>query len=80
MANRNYGVLGYSFAEKLIRWSIDKLKLLFEDEKRTSIENLKERGIVYNIVDRTATKYAIVTLTARLITSGYKEHGINLDI
>lgn len=80
LANRNYGVFGYSFAEKLIKYSIDKLKLLFEDEKRTFIEKVKEKRIVDNMVDRTATKYAILTLTTRLINAGYKEHGINLDI
>ncbi|MFL8712583.1 DUF927 domain-containing protein [Clostridioides sp. GD02377] len=80
LANRNYGVFGYSFAEKLIKYSIDKLKLLFEDEKRTFIEKVKEKGIVDNMVARTATKYAILTLTTRLINAGYKEHGINLDI
>ncbi|GIM33712.1 DUF927 domain-containing protein [Paraclostridium bifermentans] len=80
LANKNYGVFGYSFAEKLIKYSIDKLKLLFEDEKRTFIEEVKEKGIVDNMVARTATKYAILTLTTRLINAGYKEHGINLDI
>lgn len=80
LVNRNYGVFGYSFAEKLINFSIDKLKPIFEDEKKIFLKNLKESGIVDNIVERTASKYAVVTLTARLINSGYKDYGINLDI
>ncbi len=80
LANRNYGVFGYSFAEKLIKCSIDKLKPLFEDEKRIFIEKVKERGIVDNMIQRTASKYAGVTLTTRLINLGYGKHGINLDI
>ncbi|MBH6946642.1 DUF927 domain-containing protein [Clostridioides difficile] len=80
LANRNYGVFGYSFAEKLIKCSIDKLKPLFEDEKRIFIEKVKERGIVDNMIQRTASKYAVVTLTTRLINLGYGKHGINLDI
>lgn len=80
LANRNYGVFGYSFAEKLIKCSIDKLKPLFEDEKRIFIEKVKERGIVDNMIQRTASKYAGVTLTTRLINLGYGKRGINLDI
>lgn len=80
LANRNYGVFGYSFAEKLIKCPIDKLKPLFEDEKRIFIDKVKGRGIVDNMIERTASKYAGVTLTAKLINAGYKEHGINLDI
>ncbi|MEN7555058.1 DUF927 domain-containing protein [Clostridioides difficile] len=80
LANKNYGVFGYSFAEKLIKYPIDKLKLLFEDEKKIFIAKVKERGIVDSMVERTATKYAIVTLTTKLINSGYKAYDINLDI
>lgn len=80
LANKNYGVFGYSFTEKLIKYPIDKLKLLFEEEKNIFKAKVKERGIVDNMIERTATKYAIVTLTTRLINSGYKAYDINLDI
>ncbi|MDB0440333.1 hypothetical protein C4R89_12400 [Clostridioides difficile] len=80
LANRNYGVFGYSFAEKLINYPIDKLKLLFEDEKKTFINELFKIGIVDKMIERTAAKYSIVTLTAKLINSGYNKYGINLDI
>lgn len=80
LANRNYGVFGYSFAEKLVNCSINKIKLLFEKEKEIFLEKLKESGTVDNMIERTSSKYAVVTLTARLINVGYKDYGISLDI
>ena len=80
LANRNYGVFGYSFAKKLVNCHIAKLKLLFENEKKLFIEKLKESGTVDNMIERTSSKYALVTLTATLINAGYKDYGISLDI
>ena len=80
LVNRNYGVFGYSFAEKLINYSIDKLKSLFEREKINFVEKLKEKNLIDNMIERTASKYAVIILTARLINSGYKDYGISLDI
>ena len=80
LANRNYGVFGYSFAEKLVNYPIDKLKLLFKNEKKIFLEKLKESGTVDNMIERTSSKYALVTLTATLINAGYKDYGISLDI
>ena len=80
LSNRNYGVFGWSFAEKLTNYPIDKLKIVFENEKKKFLEKLAVKGIVDNMIERTASKNAIVTLTATLINSGYKNYGINLDI
>ena len=80
LANRNYGVFGYSFAKKLVNCSINKIKLLFEKEKKIFLEKLKESGTVDNMIERTSSKYALVTLTATLINAGYKDYGISLDI
>lgn len=80
LVNRNYGVFGYSFAKKLVNCSINKIKLLFEKEKEIFLEKLKESGTVDNMIGRTSSKYALVTLTVTLINAGYRDYGINLDI
>lgn len=80
LTNRNYGVFGYSFAEKLTKFPIEKLKLLYKEEKKIFVDKLGEIGIVDSIIERTASKYAVVILTAKLINSGYRNYGISLDI
>ena len=80
LTNRNYGVFGHSFAKKLVKFSIDKLKALFREEKKKFINKLKKNETIDNLIERTASKYAVVTLTAMLINLGYKDYGINLDI
>ena len=66
--------------KKLVKCSIDKLKPLFEEEKEIFIEKVKESGTVDNMIGRTSSKYALVTLTVTLINAGYRDYGINLDI
>ena len=44
------------------------------------INKLKKNETIDNLIERTASKYAVVTLTAMLINLGYKDYGINLDI
>ena len=44
------------------------------------IQKVKEKNIHDDMLSRTSSKYAIVTLTIRLINSRYKDRGIILDI
>ncbi|AXU29693.1 Superfamily II helicase [Clostridioides difficile] len=67
LANKNYGVFGHSFAEKLIQIPIEELKNRFENEKEEFIEKVKEKGITDSKLQRTSAKNAIVILTAKLI-------------
>lgn len=80
LATRNYGVFGHSFAEKLMKFSKDKLLKLFESERQNFISKITERGITDNKIQRTSSKYAVILLTAYLINAGYKDYGISLDI
>ena len=64
----------------MVKFSIDKLKALFREEKKKFINKLKKNETIDNLIERTASKYAVVTLTAMLINLGYKDYGINLDI
>lgn len=80
LATRNYGVFGHSFAERLIKFSSDKLVQLFKSERQNFINKIAEKGVTDNKIERTSYKYAVVLLTARLINSGYNEYGIKLDI
>ena len=80
LATRNYGVFGHSFAERLIKFSSDKLVQLFKSERQNFINKIAEKGVTDNKIERTSYKYAVVLLTARLINSGYEEYGIKLDI
>ena len=80
LATRNYGVFGHSFAERLIKFSSDKLVKLFKSERQNFINKIAEKGVTDNKIERTSYKYAVVLLTARLINSGYEEYGIKLDI
>ncbi|MDU4936318.1 MAG: DUF927 domain-containing protein [Peptostreptococcaceae bacterium] len=80
LATRNYGVFGHSFAERLIKFSSDKLVKLFKSERQNFINKIAEKGVTDNKIERTSYKYAVVLLTARLINSGYNEYGIKLDI
>lgn len=80
LATRNYGVFGNSFAERLIKFSSDKLVKLFKSERQNFINKIAEKGVTDNKIERTSYKYAVVLLTARLINSGYNEYGIKLDI
>ena len=65
LVNRNYGVFGADFVKRLIEFPADRLK---------------EKNIQDDMLSRTSCKYAIVTLTIRLINSRYKDRGIILDI
>ncbi len=80
LTTRNYGVLGHSFAKKLLDFANDKLINLFENERQNFINKLKDRGITDNKIERASSKYAVLISTAKLINSGYKDYGINLDI
>ena len=80
LATRNYGVFGHSFAERLIKFSSDKLVKLFKSERQNFINKIAEKGVTDNKIERTSYKYAVVLLTARLMDSGYNEYGIKLDI
>lgn len=80
LTNRNYGVLGQSFAEKLMKFSNDKLVELFENERQSFINKLMNKGISDNKIQRSSSKYAVLIVTAKLINSGYKDYEINLDI
>lgn len=80
LANKNYGVFGHSFAEKLIQIPIEELKNRFENEKEEFIEKVKEKGITDSKLQRTSAKNAIVILTAKLINEGYYGYGVSLDV
>lgn len=80
LANKNYGVFGYSFVEKLIQIPIEELKYRFENEKEEFIKKVKEKGIIDSKLQRTAAKNAIVILTAKLINEWYYSKGLNLDV
>ena len=73
LVNRNYGVFGADFVKRLIEFPADRLKEIF-------IQKVKEKNIQDDMLSRTSCKYAIVTLTIRLINSRYKDRGIILDI
>lgn len=80
LVNRNYGVFGADFVKRLIEFPADRLKEIFEEEREIFIQKLKEKNIQDDMLSRTSCKYAIVTLTIRLINSRYKDRGIILDI
>ena len=80
LVNRNYGVFGADFVERLIEFPADRLKEIFEEEREIFIQKVKEKNIQDDMLSRTSCKYAIVTLTIRLINSRYKDRGIILDI
>ena len=80
LVNRNYGVFGADFVKRLIEFPADRLKEIFEEEREIFIQKVKEKNIQVDMLSRTSCKYAIVTLTIRLINSRYKDRGIILDI
>lgn len=80
LVNRNYGVFGADFVKRLIEFPADRLKERFEEEREIFIQKVKEKNIQDDMLSRTSCKYAIVTLTIRLINSRYKDRGIILDI
>lgn len=80
LVNRNYGVFGADFVKRLIAFPADRLKEIFEEEREIFIQKVKEKNIQDDMLSRTSCKYAIVTLTIRLINSRYKDRGIILDI
>ena len=80
LVNRNYGVFGADFVKRLIEFPADRLKEIFEEEREIFIQKVKEKNIQDDMLSRTSCKYAIVTLTIRLINSRYKDGGIILDI
>ena len=80
LVNRNYGVFGADFVKRLIEFPADRLKEIFEEEREIFIQKVKEKNISDDMLSRTSCKYAIVTLTIRLINSRYKDRGIILDI
>ena len=80
LVNRNYGVFGADFVKRLIEFPADRLKEIFEEEREIFIQKVKEKNIQDDMLSRTSCKYAIVTLTIRLINSMYKDRGIILDI
>ena len=80
LVNRNYGVFGADFVKRLIEFPADRLKEIFEEEREIFIQKVKEKNIQDDMLSRTSCKYAIVTLTIRLINSRYKDRGIILDI
>ena len=80
LVNRNYGVFGADFVKRLIEFPADRLKEIFEEEREIFIQKVKEKNIQDDMLSRTSCKYAIVTLTNRLINSRYKDRGIILDI
>ena len=80
LVNRNYGVFGADFVKRLIEFPADRLKEIFEEEREILIQKVKEKNIQDDMLSRTSCKYAIVTLTIRLINSRYKDRGIILDI
>ena len=80
LVNRNYGVFGADFVKRLIEFPADRLKEIFEEEREIFIQKVKEKNIQDDMLSRTSFKYAIVTLTIRLINSRYKDRGIILDI
>ena len=80
LVNRNYGVFGADFVKRLIEFPADRLKEIFEEERDIFIQKVKEKNIQDDMLSRTSCKYAIVTLTIRLINSRYKDRGIILDI
>ena len=80
LVKRNYGVFGADFVKRLIEFPADRLKEIFEEEREIFIQKVKEKNIQDDMLSRTSCKYAIVTLTIRLINSRYKDRGIILDI
>lgn len=80
LVNRNYGVFGADFVKRLIEFPADRLKEIFEEEREIFIQKVKEKNIQDDMLSRTSCKYAIVTLTIRLINSRYNDRGIILDI
>ena len=80
LVNRNYGVFGADFVKRLIEFPADRLKEIFEEEREIFIQKVKEKNIQDDMLSRISCKYAIVTLTIRLINSRYKDRGIILDI
>lgn len=76
----NYGVFGFSFAEKLVKYDVNKLKQLFKNEKDKFKKKVESLGYTDDKLDRTSSKYALITLVGELINSGYKYDGINIDI
>ena len=80
LVNRNYGVFGADFVKRLIEFPADRLKEIFEEEREIFIQKVKEKNIHDDMLSITSSKYAIVTLTIRLINSRYKDRGIILDI
>ena len=80
LVNRNYGVFGADFVKRLIEFPADRLKEILEEEREKFIQKVKEKNIQDDMLSRTSCKYAIVTLTIRLINSRYKDRGIILDI
>lgn len=80
LVNRNYGVFGADFVKRLIEFPAYRLKEIFEEEREIFIQKVKEKNIQDDMLSRTSCKYAIVTLTIRLINSRYKDRGIILDI
>ena len=80
LVNRNYGVFGADFVKRLIEFPADRLKEIFEEEREIFIQKVKEKNIQDDMLSRTSCKYAIVTLTIRLVNSRYKDRGIILDI
>ena len=80
LVNRNYGVFGADFVKRLIEFPADRLKEIFEEEREIFIQKVKEKNIQDDMLSRTSCKYAIVTLTIRLINSRYKDRGIISDI
>ena len=80
LVNRNYGVFGADFVKRLIEFPADRLKEIFEEEREIFIQKVIEKNIQDDMLSRTSCKYAIVTLTIRLINSRYKDRGIILDI
>ena len=69
LVNRNYGVFGADFVKRLIEFPADRLKEIFEEEREIFIQKVKEKNIQDDMLSRTSCKYAIVTLTIRLINS-----------
>lgn len=71
LSKNNYGVFGCEFSKAVLRYPIEELKSLFENEKKKFKELLKIKCSVDDKVDRTSSKYALITLAGEIIKNTF---------
>lgn len=71
LSKNNYGVFGYEFSKAVLSYPIEELKSLFESEKKKFKKLLKIKCCVDDKVDRTSSKYALITLAGEIIKNTF---------